>query len=209
MANRKVLLVEGTDDLHVLRHICQNRNIPAPDSVEPLGGIPGLLEHIPVRLKASEEGDVVGVVVDADTDVKSRWQSIRHRTVDLGYPNVPSQPVPDGTILDPPEGTLLPRWGIWIMPDNRTPGILEDFLHFLIPQPNRLLDHVKGSIAGIPEDERLFGPLDEPKAVIHTWLAWQREPGKPFGTAITARFLDPNVSEADDLVAWLRRLFFP
>ena len=45
MANRKVLLVEGTDDLHVLRHICQNRNIPAPDSVEPLGGIPGLLEE--------------------------------------------------------------------------------------------------------------------------------------------------------------------
>lgn len=96
-----------------------------------------------------------------------------------------------------------------IMPDNRAPGILEDFLQFLIPQPNRLLDHVKGSIAGIPEDERLFGPLDEPKAVVHTWLAWQRDPGKPFGTAITARFLDPNVSEADNLVAWLRRLFFP
>ena len=52
-------------------------------------------------------------------------------------------------------------------------------------------------------------PLDEPKAVIHTWLAWQEEPGRPFGTAIKARFLDPSVPEVDVLTAWLKRLFFP
>ena len=58
------------------------------------------------------------------------------------------------------------------------------------------------------DDEHVLKPLDEPKAVIHTWLAWQKEPGRPFGTAITARFLDPNVPEVDVLVAWLKRLFF-
>ena len=95
------------------------------------------------------------------------------------------------------------------MPNNRTSGILEDFLRFLVPQPNILFDHAKTSVAAIPEGERRFKPLDEPKAVIHTWLAWQEEPGRPFGTAISACFLDPNVPEVDVLADWLKRLFFP
>ena len=95
------------------------------------------------------------------------------------------------------------------MPNNQTSGILEDFLHFLVPQPNILFDHAKASVAAIPEGERRFKQLAEPKAIIHTWLAWQKDPGLPFGTAITARFLDPSVPEVDVLVAWLKRLFFP
>ena len=93
----------------------------------------------------------------------------------------------------------LPRLGIWIMPNNQTSGILEDFLRFLVPQPNILFDHAKASVAAIPEGERRFKQLTEPKAVVHTWLAWQEDPGLPFGTAITARFLDPNVPEVDVL----------
>lgn len=95
------------------------------------------------------------------------------------------------------------------MPDNQTKGILEDFLHFLVPTGSLLFSHVKSSVAGVPEGERRFSQLDQPKAIIHTWLAWQKEPGKPLGTAITAKFLDPNVAQVDVLVAWLKGLFFP
>lgn len=45
------------------------------------------------------------------------------------------------------------------------------------------------------------------KAMIHTWLAWQREPGRPMGLAITKRFLDPEAPSAMEFVAWVRRLF--
>ena len=210
MANGKILLVEGTDDKHVLKHICGNRDIPHLDKVEKYGGIEKLLESLGVRLPLlNGEGDVIGVVIDADTDISVRWQSIRDRIIGVGYQNVPDQPDLDGTILDPPAGTLLPRLGVWIMPNNQTSGILEDFLHFLVPQPNILFDHARDSVKTIPEGERRFKQLAEPKAVIHTWLAWQEEPGRPFGTAITARFLDPNVPEVDVLAAWLKRLFFP
>ena len=210
MANGKILLVEGTDDEHVLKHICGNRDIPELDEVEKYGGIEKLIESIGVRLSLlNGEGDVVGIVVDADTEIRDRWKSIRNRITDIGYQNVPDQPDSDGTILDSPSGTLLPRLGVWIMPNNQTSGILEDFLHFLVPQPNILFDHARDSVKTIPEGERRFKPLDEPKAVIHTWLAWQKEPGRPFGTAISACFLDPNVPEVDVLVAWLKRLFFP
>lgn len=209
MANGKILLVEGPDDEYVLKHICGNRGIPRLDEVKPHGGADTLLESIPVRLKASEDGDIVGVVIDADTDVKARWRSLRRRLINAGYQNVPADPAPDGTILDPPAQMLLPRVGIWIMPDNQTNGILEDFLQFLVPQGDSLFHHVQSSVATIPVADRRFSPLAEPKAIIHTWLAWQEEPGKPLGTAITARFLDPNVPQVDVLVAWLNRLFFP
>jgi len=78
-----------------------------------------------------------------------------------------------------------------------------------VPQGSRLFDHVESSVATIPEEERRFSEIAQPKAIIHTWLAWQSEPGKPLGTAITARFLDANVAQVDVLVDWLRKLFFP
>jgi hypothetical protein len=208
MAAKKILLVEGTDDEHVLKHICGNRGIPNLDDVKPHGSVERLLDSVPVRLKASEDGDIVGVVIDADTDVAARWRSLRDRLIRVGYTAVPDNPAPDGTILDPPVGTLLPRVGIWIMPDNQTKGILEDFLRFLLPAGSRLFDHVTTSVATIPAGEQRFTQLAEPKALIHTWLAWQEEPGKPLGTAITARYLDPGVAQVDVLVSWLNRLFF-
>jgi len=208
MSAKRILLVEGVDDEHVIKHLCGNRNGPQLD-IKGHGGVDRLLDSIPVRLKASEDGDIVGVVIDADTDIHSRWQSLRNILIRLGYQTVTDNPSPDGSIFDPPMGTLLPRVGIWMMPDNQSQGILEDFLRFLIPTGSLLFDHVASSVAAIPEGERRFTLLAEPKALIHTWLAWQAEPGKPLGTSITARYLDPDVAQVDILISWLNRLFPP
>lgn len=208
MAARKILLVEGRDDEFVLKHLCGQRGVQNLDEITPLGSVERLLENFPVRRKESDV-EALGVVIDADTDIAARWQSLRDRLRKAGYQNVPEDPVAIGTILHPPPKTLLPRVGLWIMPDNQTKGILEDFLRFLVPPGSRLFSHVESSVASIPEDERRFSQLDKPKAIIHTWLAWQADPGKPLGTAITAKFLDPNVAQVDVLVAWLKSLFFP
>ena len=207
MPNRKILLVEGKDDEHVLKHICGNRGIPSLDEVVPHEGDRDLLESIPSRLQFAQEGDAIGVVIDADTDLDARWQSVRDRFAIAGYRGVPEQPDPNGTILEPPGETLLPRAGVWIMPDNRTSGILEDFLYFLVPPPNELLDHATACVESIASPP--FSQSDKPKAIIHTWLAWQKEPGRLYGTAITAHFLNPGVSQVDTLVSWLKRLFYP
>ena len=45
------------------------------------------------------------------------------------------------------------------------------------------------------------------KAHVHTWLAWQKEPGKPMGQAITKRYLDANAPHAQQLIVWIRKLF--
>jgi len=206
---RRILLVEGTDDEHVIKHICGIYEISRLDEVRPLGGSDNLLRALPRQLARMEDaGDALGVVTDADDSPDARWQSLRGIFAQAGYPNVPRRPDPDGTILESPDEVLLPRAGVWIMPDNKTPGILEDFLRFLIPnQPNPLFAHAERSVATVPE--RRFSENDAPKALIHTWLAWQDEPGKPYGTAITARFLDSRLPEAQALAGWLGRLFYP
>lgn len=207
MANSKILLVEGLDDERVMMHICGNRDIPKIEQIKPLGSVEKLLENIPVQVRLSnEEGDVVGVVIDADTNLSARWHSIHHRIKTLGYQDIPDQPDPAGTILYPPTSTFLPRLGIWIMPNNQTKGILENFLQFLVPETDILLEYARKCVTDLPQ--QLFIGNDEPKVIIHTWLAWQAEPGKPYGTAITAKFLDPTTPEADVLVNWLNRLFF-
>lgn len=206
MPGKKILLVEGNDDEHVVKHVCGARGIQRLDEIKAQGGVDPLLESLPVRLKESDV-EVLGVVIDADTDLAARWQSLQVRLTKAGYQDIPPQPAAEGTVLDPPSGTLLPRVGIWIMPDNQTQGILEDFLRFLIPETSCLFNHVQSSIKAIPQEERRFSQLVEPKAVIHTWLAWQKEPGKPLGTAITARYLDPDVKQVDIFVSWMNRLF--
>ncbi len=207
MADWKVLLVEGLDDKHVLKQICRSRGILDLDEVAHHDGNRDLLKTIPTWLKASEEkeGAVVGVVIDADTYPGARWQSIRDKFIAAGYSDMPTDRDPTGTIVEPPCGSLLPRIGIWIMPDNKTSGVLEDFLRFLIPQQDALFDHANASVDCIPAQR--FKDQDKLKAIIHTWLAWQEKPGRPYGTAIAAGFLDPGLPQADVLVSWLKRLF--
>src|SRR5207237_1120020 len=93
LAAKRTLMVEGPDDMHVLRHLCMRRGVPDFGEIKPHDGLEHLLESFPVRLKASEEGDIVGVVVDADTDTTARWHSIRDRLIELHFEGVPSSPV--------------------------------------------------------------------------------------------------------------------
>jgi hypothetical protein len=94
------------------------------------------------------------------------------------------------------------------MPDNSLPGMLEDFVRMLIPQGDELASEADGVLSTI-EDKGLqrYAPQDRSKAFIHTWLAWQEEPGRPMGAAITRKYLIPDSSQADVFAAWLRRLF--
>nr|WP_254435729.1 DUF3226 domain-containing protein [Dolichospermum sp. UHCC 0260] len=49
--------------------------------------------------------------------------------------------------------------------------------------------------------------MDLSKAIIHTYLAWQDEPGYPMGQAITKQSLRPHTDIAIKFTDWLTRLF--
>lgn len=207
MATKSVLMVEGSDDEHVVKHICGQRRLGKIENIHAYGGKDPLIQGIGVRLKESDIG-ALGIILDADTDLHARWQAVAFRLKEGGYSDVPAAPAPEGTVIESPADSLLPRVGVWIMPDNQVPGILEDFLRFLVPSADGLLAHADQAIASIPAGQRRFSDLSEPKARIHTWLAWQEEPGKPFGQAISARYLDPTLPAANIFAGWLHRTFF-
>lgn len=203
MADPLLLVVEGINDLHVICAILKRHSFQPHFKVHPEGSDKELLRNFPVRLKQSDL-ERLGIVVDADTDAAARWQSIKDILKRSGYVNVPERPEAAGTVV---EHEILPRVGVWIMPDNLHKGMIEDFLSFLVPEDDTLIDRARASLDGIPVEERRFPAQRRTKALIHTWLAWQKEPGKPMGQAITATYFDTDDPRVAVFLAWLTRVF--
>lgn len=202
MAGERVLLVEGKDDLHAVLALRKHYQFPDVFEIIVNDGIDPLLESLPVRLKASGL-EVLGILVDADIDLQARWQSLHGILNQVGY-TLPQQPQSVGTILPQAD---QPRVGIWLMPDNQLPGLLEDFAARLISPADPLWPRAQSAVDQIPQVERRFPALRTAKAKLHTWLAWQKEPGKPIGLAITTKYLDPNANQAQQFMNWLQALF--
>jgi hypothetical protein len=203
VADKLVLLVEGKDDEHVFYALLNYHGIPRIYCIKNKQGISNLLSTLDVELLASEL-EKLGIIVDADVDIATRWQSLKDILRNSGYTQIPNLPQADGTIITE-EGH--PVVGIWIMPDNSVPGMLEHFVQFLVPPGDTLWDKAIRCIDGIPNSDRFFPTQHLIKAQLHTWLAWQEEPGSPIGLAIVRRYLDANAIHGQRLVAWIRKLF--
>jgi len=220
MAEKRVLLVEGKDDLNVLAHIFKAHGFEGRIFIRDQEGVDrlkkeldekffdNLLEDLAVELKGSEVV-ALGIVVDADLDITARWQSLANKLKDLKYQDVPDLPDATGTILIHNED--LPKIGIWLMPDNTLPGMLEDFVKLLVPDEQKeLLQRAIEAVDAIPKDERKFVTENSDKtskAQIHTYLAWQERPGVPYGVAIREKFLKADSPNTTNLVTWIRELF--
>lgn len=197
------LLVEGPDDAQVFFHLLRYYKLDNQISIQPREGIDNLLEAFEVELMRRAETRL-GIIVDADADLATRWQALRQKLLRAGYSSVPHNPDPAGTILTQ-EGR--PVVGLWLMPNNTIPGMLEDFISLLIPVGDVLWPMAQESVQQVVTTERRFPQTQVMKANVHTWLAWQEEPGKPMGQAITKRYLDAASPQAQQVIGWLRRLF--
>jgi hypothetical protein len=198
----QTLLVEGTDDQHVVWNLLKHHKFPEVFKVEESKGVDALLNSFPVHIKGSEVKSI-GIILDADLDLKGRWNAVRSRIVKLGY-NPPAEMPTDGLVLTPEE---MPRFGAWMMPDNSLPGMLEDFVGYLVPPGDALWSHADSVIGKMPEGLAGFSINHKCKAHIHTWLAWQKDPGTPMGLAITKNYLDAESPQTGPFLDWLKRLF--
>ena len=165
------------------------------------GGIDQLLPSIPLEIRA--EGRVaVGILVDANDDLRSRWQAVTDRLRPAGI-QPPTSPSPGGTVIDV-DGK--PRVGVWLMPDNESPGELEDFFARMIPPGDPVWPLSEAYIDDIPEESRRFAQGKILRAKVHAWLAARERP-RPMGSAIDAGDLDTNAANGLKFQAWLRDLF--
>ena len=197
----KLLLVEGQDDKHVVEHL---RSRLAPDLAflcKDTGGSVPLLKAISPAMRPLER-QALGVVVDANDDLAKRWQAIGDRLLEANV-QLPAQPAHGGTIIDGE-----PRVGVWLMPNNSTPGELENFVAELVPKDDLVWPLAEQYVDGIPNEHRPFLSRKELRAKLHAWLATRKEPRK-MGAAIGTGELDAETPLACQLAGWLRTLFGP
>ena len=184
-------------------HFVKNIRFQKTFCVYDCGSDDKLLSSLNALIQRPEK-EIIGVVIDVDQpDVRSRWQSIRGKL--KNYPYVfPDAPKLDGTIIESVEDK--PRLGFWLMPNNVDPGMLEDFCRQLAPDD--AIAFAEHCVTEAKEKSlATFKDVHRSKAVVHTYLAWQDEPGKPLGQSITAKALEPETEIAKTFANWLMRLF--
>ncbi len=194
----KLLLVEGSDDLQVVRRLARE-NIPELQfEIWQRQGIDNLLKAIPLQY-LRQGTTALGILVDADDNLQFRWNdvadSLRQVRVDL-----PTEPDPAGTVL---EGA--PRVGVWVMPDNRSSGQLEDFIHKMIPESDPVWPRSEAYIDGIPGRDRKFGRTKVLRAKVGAWLAARERP-RPVWIGIEQGDLQLE-ENSRAFLDWLQRLF--
>ena len=199
LPDRRVLLVEGPDDLHVVLQLSRSSGLSEFCIID-TQGFEKLSPRIPAEVRV-EGRTAVGILVDANDSLTSRWQAISDRLKAAGV-EAPSRPDADGTII---EKDGKPRVGVWVMPNNQRPGELEDFIADMIPPSDLVWPLSKAYIDAIPLSDRKFAEGKILRAKVHAWLATRERP-RPMGQSIGVGDLNVDADTCKRFVAWLRQL---
>lgn len=212
------LIVEGNDAI-ALANLLMKRGLAPPrgydirikfekEFIKTAGGY----NNIPKAIReALDNADLknLGIIIDADsTDVSIKFNSIKEVILEKLGDKIKAEDIllnDSGTVFQ--ENDKL-KIGIWVMPDNQSSGYLEHFLSKLVDQDDELWLHVQNTISELEAKHlKRFSAPKEQKAILHTWLAWQKDPGKPFGQAIANGSLNAHSPSADNFVQWFTQTF--
>jgi hypothetical protein len=213
-----VILVEGDDDVHFLLHLLYRNGVVRADAVPPEKYVVALTEtHERIELKSKDGYNNVtahlrleltptylrrlAIVVDADDNPEARWNGLAASIRQAGFGGIPAN-AGTGVIVSELDRPVV---GLWLMPGNNRAGYLEDLVADMIPPDDVLWPRARRAVASIPNGERRFSHLRRRKAEVHTWLAWQEQPGTRISTAIARNYITVNCPEAQQLLVWIRQ----
>jgi len=206
------LLVEGKEDERVIPELMEANGIAWGETrdtwiveIKECNGFESMIEQGVIETELKESGlEALGIIVDANNDARQRWNALRDRCLG-SFPELSEDLPPEGLIHESNTGLKL---GAWLMPDNRSHGMMETFLTYLVPDKSHpVLKYAecardKAKVLGAP-----YRDVHADKAKIYTWLAWQDPPGRPLHNAVMERLLDPCSPHAAAFVRWFRSLF--
>jgi hypothetical protein len=200
----KVLLVEGDNDCHVVMALCVAHQVPQVFGIYQCGSDAGVLKRLNALIVRPNPPQTIGVMLDADNpSLTGRWDSVKSKLKHYSYV-FPQAPALEGTVIE--SLAEEPKLGVWLMPNNQVSGMLEDFCAELAEPASLSFARDCVEQASI-KDLSTFKMVHLSKSVIHTYLAWQDEPGSPLGRAITRQRLRPQTEVAVRFTNWLTRLF--
>lgn len=210
----KILLVEGPIDRLSIVYLMEHNGVEWPKENPPVhitvcGGYKEIIKPktISTILKRSNL-ETFGILIDADQDFESRWQSIQSACLPK-VTDLPKFAEPEGLIHAysvTPERQV--PFGIWVMPDNQRPGMLETWLKELIEDGDPLWEYAQEATQ-IARTQKQATFIEEhlEKAQICTWLAWQKPPGLHLHLAVKKKLFNPQHPRAQAFVTWFKKLY--
>ncbi|TRT85964.1 MAG: hypothetical protein EWV82_06330, partial [Microcystis aeruginosa Ma_AC_P_19900807_S299] len=136
----KKLLVEGREEMRVIPELAEAHGISWGEKkdtaiiyIKPADGIDNLLDRDNIYNEINDSGLThLGIIIDADEEPDNRWQSLYNACLP-NIPNLPQNLPAAGLIITLESGI---KFGVWMMPDNQSRGMLETFLAYLVPDNN-------------------------------------------------------------------------
>ncbi|GCL57808.1 DUF3226 domain-containing protein [Microcystis aeruginosa] len=205
----KKLLVEGAEELRVIPQLMEANGVTWNRGEEPLNiincdGVENLLKpkYISAQLKTPNGLTHLGIVIDADEEPDNRWKSLYNACL----PNIPNLPqnLPAAGLIITLESGL--KFGVWMMPDNQSRGMLETFLAYLVPD-NNLWQYTQNKVIEAKQQGATYRDYHLDKANIHTYLAWQDPPGKQLHDAVKQKILNCSHPQSAIFLRWLQELY--
>ena len=200
-APERLLLVEGQDDEHIVRRLHERYSSDLVFSIRVAGTVEKCIEAIVPEMQVSGR-KAVGVLVDADDAPLKRWNEVRSRFREADV-TIPGRPAPNGAVINPEQN---PRIGVWLMPNNKSAGEIEDFIRDMIPERDPVWPLSQSYVENIPHKHRKFRQRKVLRAQLYAWLATRRLPGR-MGAAISAGDLNSRAANSKTFMDWLQALF--
>lgn len=205
----KKLLVEGAEELRVIPQLMEANGVTWNRGEEPLNiincdGVENLLKpkYISAQLKTPNGLTHLGIIMDADQEPNNRWKSLYNACLP-NIPNLPQNLPAAGLIITLESGI---KFGVWMMPDNQSRGMLETFLAYLVPD-NNLWQYTQNKVIEAKQQGATYRDYHLDKANIHTYLAWQDPPGKQLHDAVKQRILNQSYPQSANFLRWLQELY--
>lgn len=228
VANR-LLLVEGPSDKSFFEALCRYlglavdvsvvvpRDLSADDQIR--NSKEGVLTRLRPQLQRLHSGELLalGVIVDADQPEHGQGftrtcTKVSTLLVEHGYGPLTTLAAPRGGLLARHDDGA-PSVGLWVMPDNARPGVLEDWMRVCRHSGEATLwEHAVQALDTLPGGPR-FKPLTQrSKAEVATWLAWQCPPGEDRFAVVRSLGTDRPLLDVQSpafiaLTMWFRTVF--
>ena len=202
-----LLLCEGIDDFAVIlalhQHLRIDRSVVEIERLQGRGQLHERLNALPVR-DNRRALRTLGIVCDAD-DV-SGVEAFRRVCDDLRNTGYQPPSSPGQLMRGPWGGGQSLSVGVYAMPDNVAPGVLEDLCLAVIAHAPGLLcvdEYLRciSSAGGIS-----WRGHDQSKARLNSWLASRADPTLRLGQAISAGVIPANAAQFDRIRRFLSDL---